>query len=484
MSAAALPRRSPPDPRFLQRCLLLALLLHVWLVLVFGNATGTATPGNGVWGSLTVKLLGTRGGEPGAPPGDPARESGDNAAPNEGRQPRTTAPTTTAPRAAEPGRRHVRDVPPEQDRADEVSATPPATATLKLPEGFRAVEQEAVTAPPRQLAPTESSVLPLAPAGVTRPVPVAPVQPPAAELPAAVGRLETRPDAAVELLPRAAELRPAPVPATAAPSTELPPPVRRLEAPAATGLTTPLPRPAELRSAPPAISAQPAPSTTLPAPVQRLEAPSPADGGITPLTRATGLRTPGAAAAQPSAMPNAQDLPAPVRRLEAADGGVTPLQPIASPRAMPAAPGAAAWPELSGALPGQVATPSDTPAAASAFPARNDPGGSPQAAPRTSAGSPDAGSRLGPDLAGPPSAAASATRAPLNLSLPRRGDIASRRGPGLVELLPQPPERKSKLEQSIEDATNADCRKAYANAGLLAAVPLALDAARGKGCKW
>jgi malate synthase len=50
-----------------------------------------------------------------------------------------------------------------------------------------------------------------------------------------------------------------------------------------------------------------------------------------------------------------------------------------------------------------------------------------------------------------------------------------------VDLLPQPPERKSKLEQSLEDAANKDCRKAYSNAGILAAVPRAIDAARGKG---
>jgi Meckel syndrome type 1 protein len=51
-------------------------------------------------------------------------------------------------------------------------------------------------------------------------------------------------------------------------------------------------------------------------------------------------------------------------------------------------------------------------------------------------------------------------------------------------MLPQPPERKSKLEQSIENAANKDCRNAYAGAGILAVVPLAVDAARGKGCKW
>jgi Meckel syndrome type 1 protein len=174
-------------------------------------------------------------------------------------------------------------------------------------------------------------------------------------------------------------------------------------------------------------------------------------------------------------MPDAQDLPAPVRRLEATDNVVTPLQPAINSPAPLAAPSATTVTEVSQALPGQVATPADV--------AHGDPSANAYA-PKASAGSPDAGSRLGPDLAVPPSASASAPRAPLNLSLPRSGDIASRRGPGLVELLPQPPERKSKLERSIEDAANADCRKAYANTGLLAAVPLVLDVARGKGCKW
>jgi Meckel syndrome type 1 protein len=38
-------------------CLLLAALLHLWLVLVLGNAAGgTAAPGQGVWGAINVRL--------------------------------------------------------------------------------------------------------------------------------------------------------------------------------------------------------------------------------------------------------------------------------------------------------------------------------------------------------------------------------------------------------------------------------------------
>lgn len=548
-AALALPRSSPPDPRQLQRCLLLAVLLHVWLVLVFGNATGTAAPGQGVWGSLTVKLLGRSGGEPGAPPGEPAPEWRDNGAPGNGNperqggQARPAAPTDTQTGAAELGRWNPREVAPEAARTEDLSNAAPSTATLNLPEGFKPIERENLTTP----------------AARTTPLPT-----PAAELPAAVGRLEARPDASVarmpsatplrpseravevptlpsELpatvnrldataaparaatLPRPADLRAAPAPAVVPPpSADLPAAVQRLEAPAPATATATLPRPAELRAAP-SVTAPALPTTTaLPAAVQRLEAPtqpaaatalprpadlraapavaapalpsntplpsavqrletSPATAAVAPLNRASDLRAPAATAngaANPATVPSGQDLPAPVRRLEASESGsaVTPLQPTANPRASLGTPAVSAVPDLSSALPGQVAAP--------AGPARGDPNADPFAAPKASAGSPDAGSRLGADVAVPPSASASAPRAPLNLSLPRSGDIAARRGPGLIELLPQPPERKSKLEQSIEDAANKDCRKAYANAGILAAIPLAVDAARGKGCKW
>jgi hypothetical protein len=548
-AALALRRSTPPDPRQFQRCLLLAVLLHVWLVLVFGNATGTAEPGQGVWGSLTVKLLGRSGGEPGAPPGEPAPEWRDNGAPGDGNpqrqggQARATAPDTPQTGAAELGRWNPRDVAPEAARTEDLSNATPSTATLNLPEGFKPVERENLSTPAARTTPMpptaaelpaavgrlearpDTTVAPLpAPAALRAPdraleVPTLPsdlpatvnrldatapparaatlprpaelratppqtlVPPPTAELPAAVQRLEApTPPTAAATLPRPSELRAAPsVTAPALPNTtSLPASVQRLEAPTQPAATAALPRPSELRAAPSTPAPDLPTSTPLPSAVQRLDT-APANAAVQPLNRANELRTPAAtanAAATPSTLPNGQDLPAPVRRLEAADsaGSVTPLQPTTNPRASLGSPGGTALPDLSTALPGQVNAP--------AGPARGDPSADPFAAPKASAGSPNAGSRLGADVAVPPSASASAPRAPLNLSLPRSGDIAARRGPGLIEMLPQPPERKSKLEQSIEDAANKDCRKAYANAGILAAIPLAVDAARGKGCKW
>jgi hypothetical protein len=84
-----------------------------------------------------------------------------------------------------------------------------------------------------------------------------------------------------------------------------------------------------------------------------------------------------------------------------------------------------------------------------------------------------------------PALAASAPKR-LNLELGRlRGGELSRHGTaGVLPVLPRPPET-DKLAAEIEKAARADCRKAHAGAGLLAVVPLAIDAMRGTaGCKW
>jgi len=477
-------RRPPPDSRQLQRCLLLAVLLHVWLVLMFGNATGTAAPGEGVFGSLTVKLLGRSGGDAGAPPGEQASRSTDSPSRNASPAP---------PGAARLGRQNPQDVAPEDAGSEETSPAPPSTATLALPEGFKPIERPdpgppPLTAPPSLPPPDlptatlgrlesrpEAAVAPLTTAASPR-TPSRPAEalPLAGDLPAPVNRLEAAPTPAANALPRPPALRAAPQQATLDPSAELPAPVQRLEAPAAAVMATPLPRTADLRAPPAAASTLPA-ATALPSAVQRLEAPTADAAATAPLPRPGELRAANPAAA--SALPAMQDLPASVNRLEAADAaaGLAPLQRAPSTRPGPAAPGASALSELAGNVPGEVTAP--------AGPARGDPNASPYAAPKASAGAPDAGSRLGPDLPLPPTAAASAPRAPLNLSLPR-GDMSAKRSAGVIDLIPPPPERKSKLEQSVEEAANKDCRKAYGGAGLLAVVPLAVDAVRGKGCKW
>ena len=99
-------------------------------------------------------------------------------------------------------------------------------------------------------------------------------------------------------------------------------------------------------------------------------------------------------------------------------------------------------------------------------------------------GAPDAGARLGHDIATAPSQPAAAARLRLELVRPQGGPIAAQGSRGLLSVLPHPPELKTKLEKEIELSGLADCRKAYSAMGLAAAVPLIADALRGKGCRW
>jgi hypothetical protein len=75
----------------------------------------------------------------------------------------------------------------------------------------------------------------------------------------------------------------------------------------------------------------------------------------------------------------------------------------------------------------------------------------------------------------------------LNLNVPglrSRGSSFGGAAPGVLPLLPPPPERKAKITEELDKAGRADCRTAYNGMGLLAAVPLAVDAVKGSGCKW
>lgn len=430
--------------------MLLALLLHVWLVLMFGNPAGTASAGEGVWGRLSVRLRGAPTGAPGATlaanPDISVREWPDNGAPGtalrqrQGGQPRPIEPTQPIPKeagAAALGRWNVREVQPDAARTEEPSAAAPAQpspslptpATLTLPDGFQPVQRQPAS---------DNTALPAARANAS-------AADLTTDLPTAVQRLEPR-DAALTRLPKSQPSRLPDALSPALPSVDVPAPVQRLESVERTWV--PLPRAADLRL----------PSRTGPALV------------TAPAT----------------------DLPAPVRRLEANDGSVAPVLPQQGDRIRLPPPAGPDLTDLSAALPDRVAAPQPGvipgeavgAADARSKAAANAANVSATDGAKASAGSPEAGSRLGRDLATPPSAAASAPRAPLNLSLPRSGALAARRGAGLLELIPQPPDPKGKLEKSIDKAAKEDCRDAYRSAGLLAVVPLAVDALRDKGCRW
>jgi hypothetical protein len=101
-------------------------------------------------------------------------------------------------------------------------------------------------------------------------------------------------------------------------------------------------------------------------------------------------------------------------------------------------------------------------------------------------GAPDAGTQRGHDVATAPSQAASAPpRLNLQLARQRGGELSRGLGSGVLAVMPRPPELESRLGEQIRKSAKADCRQAYAGAGLLAVVPLAVDAARSDShCNW
>uniref|UniRef100_UPI001301FCB8 hypothetical protein n=1 Tax=Pelomonas sp. KK5 TaxID=1855730 RepID=UPI001301FCB8 len=99
-------------------------------------------------------------------------------------------------------------------------------------------------------------------------------------------------------------------------------------------------------------------------------------------------------------------------------------------------------------------------------------------------GRPDAGTRVGQDIATPPSASASAPRQPLDLRLPVNGPMSRQAGNSLLNLMPHPPDTQTKMAEDMKKTGRGDCRDQHADKGLLAVVPLVADTARDKGCKW
>lgn len=496
--ASGLRAKPLPDAQ-LKQSLLLAALLHVWLVLLLGNAPGgTAKPGEGVWGRLNITLRGPENGEPsGSLQLPPSLD--DNAGPvGQAKQPRFGGAPRPLP------------------AADQPQATQPGAAQLGV---WQAAPGEGLA---EALAQPKTSVQPSTQPSVAAASPPVPVPGPA-PAPAAMAAQAPPPAPAPFLVPAVPAVAPMPnqaLPAQnplAVPKFEALPPLAPspepapLSAPAA--VPVPAPAPVQLKAfdAAPSVAVQRARPVAVPKP-----------GGAQPAAPQALDLAPALPALQSRPEPAAEVLPPPVPQVSKSLPEPVPLpslaaQPLPSPSALkPLAPSALerapALPPMPAALAPkpapapapnpsaeQAAAPSpsaDAPKPAAAQPPAGlqdrppvrlgQPG---QPSPQGRFGTPDAGSRLGHDVATPPSASASAAQAPLQLNLslpprPRGGELAGRGSRGVLELLPTPPERKSKLSQEMENAAKQDCRKAYAEGGLLAAVPLAVDALRDKGCRW
>lgn len=519
--------------------MVLALLVHVWLALSITARPDPTTPGPGGWGRLEVTLTGPGGtalrGEADGPATEtPWRDDGplgDAPTPRFGGVLRREAPAPDAgPGAQTLGRWKAvaqnpeadpdpaqpdDDTPPAPGRPNPATPTPPAVVQSAAPAApaaetpppapaaqppiepaeatapaLRALPNEAAPPQPalqtQRVAPTELATVaaPLATAPALPEVPPAPTlrtldTPPrapalATRTPALAPALATPTASPLARAPDLPEVPPAPTLRTLDVPTRAPAAVARslppvpLAAPSTAPNAAPLARAPELPEVPPAPTLR-----TLDAPPAR--APRGADLGV----RQTVRRPLAGAAYAPdlAPAPTLPDVPpAPtLRTLEAP----TPTPTAVAREAVPALDGPRATERLNPLPTDALAR--DLPAPRGDAPDATAPG--PRSAPATP-GAPDAGSQVGHDVATAPSASASAPPRPLNLALPRSAGPTARRSPGLLELLPALPDTKSKLEKAVEDTARDDCRKAHADKGILGAIPLALDTARGKGCKW
>ena len=444
----------------MKRCLLLAVLLHVWLVLMLGNAPGgTAAPGQGVAGTLNITLQGpeTPGATEASAPPLPAPPEG---APGSATLPRwggvvrdqaVAAPAT--PGAAQLGRWAAT---PQPAPTPEVPPAPPG----------RVVEERALPEPTAVLRAMPPALQPAAPSD-----PSALPAPPAAPALRALA-----PEPAAQAVPAVA------VPMEAPAAVPAPPPERRLAAPAARTAPEPgaaLPFAPTAPAAPavlPDTAALPQPQTVTP----RLQAP----------VNRVAVDVPALAPAATAAVP-LPAVPAPVALPDIAP--LAPLAPLAPSAPSPASagpdvPAAPARPAPS-ALQPSAGTPQ--PAAVPSSAVTSGPAPASTRTPQLPAaalkpGAPDAGSRLGSDVATPPAAAASTPpRLNLQLSRPRGGELSRGGSAGVLPVLPRPPDIDEKLGRDIAKSAKQDCKDAYRGAGLMAVVPLAVQALKAdSGCRW
>ena len=427
------------EPPTLGQFLLLSMLLHLWIIVLFGNAPGTGVrrgEGEGAWwGPLDVTL---RQFLP-----ETTRES-------RGAEERPRALTPRPPALApqpKPEPAPASRQPPSE--APTTAEPTPLTAPASI-EKLSSPEIEREIAPPVTLPPREVPVVPSAPIERIAPREIERAVAPPVELPPR--EVPLVPSAPIErIAPR--EIEP-----SVAPPVELPPreapllpsaPIERIA-----------PREIERNIAPP-VELPPREVPVVPAaPIERI-APRGLERELAPAVPEI---------SRPAAVPTA---PAPSREA-APPGEAAPAQRTAPPTGTPSA-----------------ERPSGTSVAPAQSPAR------PEARPledqtRLRFGTPPAPPeeeifRQRRDVVTPATEPGGAPHIDRDASRERAREIASGRSGsrGVFNLpLPVPPEKKSKEAVAIEKAQRPDCREAYQGLGLLAAPVLLANAITDTGCKW
>jgi len=484
------------QPTLLQ-FLLLSMLLHVLLVVLFGNPTGgAARRGEGWWGPLDVTLRrfspesgsGVRlapGTEKGAPSdtllrrlrdaaAPPAAEKSENVRPEAAR----TSPEERQDAGDVKGRESLEALPrlnPEATQEVDKPLTSPAVTPARI-ERVTPTHTERELAAPAELPAPPVSVTPSARLESLVPQPIERELTPPVELPSRA--MPVAPFAPLErVAPPPAERELAPAPKV--PRREIPAaPAAPLERLAPPQIERDLAPPAPL--SPSAIPATPA------APLERIAPPQ------------IGRELAPPAPLPPSAIPATPA--APLERIAPPQIGrdLAPPAPL-SPSAIPATPTAPLERVTPARIERSIAPPVDIPSAVTAPPGMSQPGAS-SAAPLTPAqpqtqplppprfGTPEASD----DIFKPRRDAGSPAETPrIDLDAARkkaaREIVSEDAGSRGVFTIPSPPpaEKKSKAAMAMEKALKPDCRTAYANLGLLAVPVLVASAIADDGsCRW
>jgi hypothetical protein len=440
------------DQPTLLQFVLLSMLLHVLLIVLFGNPAGGTRRGEEWWGPLDVTLrrLSPEPGSgfrraPGAETGTPSvslqrRSAGTADANRLERVPepviapepsQEAAPAQPAPAQALP--RLYRPAPEEVDKP----LMPPTVAPAEI-ERVAPPRIERELAPPLELPPRAVPAAPaarierVAPPQIERKL-APPVELPPLAVPAA-------PAAPIE------RVAPPQIERELAPPVELPP--RAVPMAPAAPIERVAPPQIERELAPPVELPPRAVPTTPAAPIERV-APARIEREFAPPVEAPApRREPGAAAPQlPRAAPAAVPRSPPGENISPVERAAPPVAP-ALPQPQRAAP----------LPPSRFGTPD---ADEEIFQPRRDVGAPPSEAPRI-------------DL--------DAARKKAAREIVREG--SGSRG---VFTIPSPPllEKKSKEAMAMEKAIKPDCRTAYANMGLLAVPVLVASAIAADGsCRW
>ncbi len=330
-------------PTTLARCVLLALLVHVWLLLLLGNApSGTAAPGKGVGGAINVTLRGpvSEGARAVPMPHEPLQApNGSAATPRWGGAVRESeAAPATEPGATRLGEPALR--PSEQAQAAAPTVpVPPATPAPPAPPAqaqqdpapAAPVLERQLSAPPAlaaaqaPLAPSPPAVQPLPLPALAQPTAVVAASPAERQLGSALMQLPAAPAAARSPLRPSTAVA---LPELAAPAAlaDAPAPLRRLHAaPTAARPAEPdLPHSAEA----PVSTPTPTPASALPSmPAPQPQAPPSAGAADAGSRVGHDLATPAAAAASTPRLNLQLARPRGGELSRTSTGGVLPVLP-------------------------------------------------------------------------------------------------------------------------------------------------------------